>query len=323
MRSVVGGQMVAMRPFPNPAWSQASRIAADQWGNATLSQLFACGCSRAAIRTAVRTGQLHRVHQGVYALGRPATTPHERAMAAVLAGGPGALLSHRWALWLYDLGRLPDTPPDVTVSRSRTTRPGLTFHRSRAAEPDGSYGIPATTPARTLADCAPSLTERQLRRAVNQAQVKRLTNAEALLAHPATRALVSAHGATRSLLEDLLLGLARDHGLPAPEVNELVHGVEVDFHYPGLVIEADGYNFHFTRIQFEDDHERRLYLEARGERVVAVTYAQVTTHRARTATRLSRIVSATSTAPPRARPARRRGRRSQGAPAPASPGRAA
>jgi very-short-patch-repair endonuclease len=233
------------------------------------------------------------VYQAVYSLGKPATTPQEIAMAAVLAGGKGALLSDLWGLWLYGLARLPNTCPDVTVPRSRRGVDGVKFHRVRTMpEADCQLGIPVTTPARTIADCAPLLTERQLRRAVNQAQVKNLTSAEKLLQHRATRDLVNEHGATRSLLEDLLFELSRDFGLPLPEINEVVHGVEVDFYYPHLkaIIEADGFSFHFTKIAFEDDHERRLYLQAKGEDVIAVDYAQVTKGRATTAERLRTIL---------------------------------
>jgi very-short-patch-repair endonuclease len=110
--------------------------------------------------------------------------------------------------------------------------------------------------------------------------------------HKATRNLVSSHGATRSFLEELLLDLSTAHGLPEPKINAEVHGVEVDFYYPPVrrVIEADGYSFHFTKIAFEDDHERRLYLEAKGERVTPVDYKQVTKGRATTARQLLTIL---------------------------------
>lgn len=287
--------MVAVQHKDRQPWAAAAALAGEQWGNVTTADLLRCGCSNQAIRSAVRLGRLFRVHQGVYALGKPPVTPHERTMAAVLAGGRGALLSHAWALWLWSLGRLPTDPPDVSVPRSRAGRRGVVFHRVTQLDPDRNWGIPLTTPARTLADCAPALTTRQLRRAVNQAQIAGLTQREKLMQEPRLRALVEAHGATRSILEELLLDLARRYGLPEPAINQEVHGVEVDFSYPGLVIEADGYRFHYTKIAFEDDHERRLYLESKGVRVVAVTYAQV--RRRATAERLRTIIASSSGTP--------------------------
>ncbi len=280
--------MGAVRSTP---WAAAAQVASDQWGLATVAQLAACGCTARMVGRATAAGRLVRVHRGVYALGIAPATPHARAMAAVLAAGPGALLSHRWALWLWDLGRLPSGAVHVSAPTSRRGGAGYVLHRVRDLAPDHTYGIPLTTPARTIADCAPSLTGRQLRRAVNQAQILHLTQPEALRAQPRLRSLVSAHGATRSLLEDLLCEL----DLPEPSVNVMVHGVEVDFHYPDLhlVVEADGWAFHRTRIAFEDDHERRLHLEANGERVVAVTWAQVR-RRDQTVARLRAIVAAQS-----------------------------
>jgi very-short-patch-repair endonuclease len=109
------------------------------------------------------------------------------------------------------------------------------------------------------------------------------------------------HGATRSLLEDLLLDLHRDKNLPMPEINAVIDGRECDFSFPSLrlIIEADGWETHRTRIAFEDDHDSRLDLEANGRRVIAVTYRQMTIGRERTAARLERIIRGLSGEPVR------------------------
>ncbi|MEA2123256.1 MAG: hypothetical protein QOI80_38 [Solirubrobacteraceae bacterium] len=153
-------------------------------------------------------------------------------------------------------------------------------------------------------DCAPSLRFDDLRRLANDVQIKRLATADdirrAIAAHPgrATRELQrlvpqDQRGATRSLLEDLLFELARERSIPLPEINAIVEGVEVDFSYPdrNVVIEADGYEFHHTRAQFEDDRAKRLHLEARGQRVLWVSYRQVTELRDRTGDQLEAIIS--------------------------------
>ena len=290
-------------------WAEVARIARAQWSQITTAELERSGLSLKAIRSAVRRGQLFPAHKGVYSVGRPIAHPRERAMAAVLACGPGALLSHHWALWNYDLARLPHHPPDVTAPTSRHNRPGVTLHRTRSLEPDRNHGIPTTTPIRAIIDTAPSLPSMTLRRVINQAQILRLVTADDLRAAALrargvpTKALLAElppdqHGATRSLLEDLLFDLHRDRGLPLPARNEIRHGVECDFAYPSmrLVIAADGFAYHGTRIAFEDDHATRLYLESKGERVVAVTYRQVTRERDRTADRLEAVIRASATA---------------------------
>lgn len=296
-------------------WVAIARIARSQWSQVTSEQLRHSGLSFKAIRAAVERGQLFTSFTGVFSVGRPIAHPRERAMAAVLACGPGALLSHHWALWNFGLARLPGHPPDVTAPPSRHQRPGLTLHRSRSLRPedrDQNHGIPTTRPGRTIVDTAPSLPTKQLRRVINQAQILRLTTAESLRAEarrtrgrPTTQLLLhlptDQHGATRSLLEDLLLDLHRDHGLPTPLVNAIRHGVECDFSYPHLhlVIEADGWETHRTHIQFEDDRAKRLHLEANGERVLWVTYRQVTAERSRTAEQIAAVMRASATSTPR------------------------
>jgi very-short-patch-repair endonuclease len=281
---------------------RVTQIVGEQWRSATVAQMRAAGWSRTMLSGAVARGVLSHPHQGVYTLGPPPSMPYERAMAAVLAVGPAALLSHAWCRWLFGVGGLPRHDPDVSAATRSGRRAGVTVHRTRISpEPDANHGIPCTRPERMILDCAPDLTPKQLRRLVNDVQIKRLASIErirgAIAAHPgrATAALkaqvpLDQHGATRSLLEDLLVDLARDHGLPRPAINAIVEGYEVDFSYPGLVIEADGYRFHGTKIAFEDDREKWLALEARGQRVVPVSYRQVTELRERTAGQLLAVL---------------------------------
>ncbi len=289
-------------------WLAVGRIAAGQHGNVTTAQLHVCGLSARAIRRAVERGQLYPVHRRVYAVGRPPVAPLERAMAGVLAGGLGAVLSHHWSAWLWALRPLPAGPPEVTAPRTRNQRPGLVLHLSRgldARDTTTHWGVPTTTAARSLLDMAPTLAPKDLRRAVNDAQIKKLTRAEhlrALAARTAGRATrrltalvpLDQHGATRSLLEDLLFDMARQAAWPLPQINAHVHRIECDFVFwhKRLIIEADGFGYHATRDGFESDHARRLALQALGWRVVAVTYDQLTTHHHRTRAQLTAIIRA-------------------------------
>jgi hypothetical protein len=154
-----------------------------------------------------------------------------------------------------------------------------------------------------IIDCAPCLSRQALRRVVNDVQIKRLTTPDrirqAAESHPG-RSTAAIHGlvaddrgATRSLLEDLLVDLAKARGLPLPLINARVEGYEVDFAYPdrNLVIEADGWEFHRTRQQFEDDRRKRLELESKGQRVLWVSYRQVTELRPVTADQLAGIIA--------------------------------
>ena len=138
---------------------RVAEVAREQWSQITTGQLLEAGLSIDAIRWAVRTGRLFGAHTGVHSLGRPITHTRERAMAAVLACGPGALLSHHWALWNYGLGPLPGHDPDVSAAPSRHRRDGLTLHRCRSLAPDANHGIPTTTPNRTIIDTAPTLVD--------------------------------------------------------------------------------------------------------------------------------------------------------------------
>lgn len=285
-------------------WSEVARLAREQWSQLTTAQLQAAGLSLKAIRLAERRGQVFHVHQGVYSLGHAIAHPRERAMAAVLAYAPEGRLASHWALWNYDIiTRVPRHPPDVAANPTRTKRENITLHRCRSLEPDANYGIPSVSPAQAILQAAPELSTEQLRRVINQAQILGRASADTIRTHAlnargvATRALLAElpedeRGATRSILEDLLDELHRERDLPVPLLNAIRHGVECDFSYPSLnlVIEADGWDTHRTRIQFEDDRAKRLHLEACGERVLWVTYRQVTAERDLTADRIEAVM---------------------------------
>jgi very-short-patch-repair endonuclease len=217
-------------------------------------------------------------------------------MAAVLACGPGAALSHTSAGALWDIRRSDAVRIDVTVptDAGRKPRAGLTVHRARRLRPDEvttHHGIPVTTAARTLLDLAGKLSERRLHRALDQAEIERLTDYPSLdalaRAHPGhkgagkLRRAVRVHTAgttlTRSELEELFLKLCRRHGLPQPQVNEYVGEFLVDFVFAPdrLVIETDSWRYHRTRQAFERDRRRDWTLARAGYRTLRFTDRQL------------------------------------------------
>ena len=142
----------------------------------TRAQLLALGLNSAAISYRVRTGRLHRVHRSVYSVGRPPRTAHERASAAVLACGPGAALTHRSALALWELADRWGFGFEVSV-RSDGRPNGIRTHLRTDLRPRDfrrQDGIRVTSPARTLLDCAPLLSQKALARAVNEALRRKL-----------------------------------------------------------------------------------------------------------------------------------------------------
>jgi very-short-patch-repair endonuclease len=250
-----------------------AQLAANQHGVVSIQQLVAIGFSRQAVSRRVRAGRLHRVHQGVYAVGHDRLSDKGRWMAAVLACGPGAVLSHRSAASLWRL--LPTQPryPEVTVPGhgGRKRRKGIRIHRSSTLHPAQTTlrsGIPVTTVARTLADLRTRVTGDELNAAHRQAEMCGYRVGGQAPPDP---------DLTRSELERRFLRLCRRHRLPDPEVNVRVGEFVVDFLWRDrwLIIETDGYRWHRGHAAFEYDHRRQARLIALGFEVVRFSWAQV------------------------------------------------
>jgi very-short-patch-repair endonuclease len=279
-------------PRPGRDWIIAT-LAERQYGVVSTRQLLAAGIGTGAIATRVRRMGLHRLHRGVYAVGHTALLPRAREMAAVLACGDDAVISHRSAAVMWRLVAEADGPVDVTVARSSRSRPGLRIHRSRTLERKDVRlleGIPVTAPTRTLLDLAETSPERELERAIEEALVQRLTTEPALVA--AVGEAKGRHGAatlkrllnraagptlTRSEAEERVLALVRQAELDHPELNVRVHGHVVDFLWrrQRLILEIDGFRFHSSRSAFERDRRRDAELGAAGYRVMRVTWRQI------------------------------------------------
>jgi very-short-patch-repair endonuclease len=214
--------------------------------------------------------------------------PFARELAAVLACGERAVLSHRSAAFVWGLA---EPPAEVDVNDGASGSRGRDgIHRRRGAlrvdDVAIREGLPVTSCARTLADLASEVTPRVLERAVNEAYVARLVTADELeaVAHrrgaaPLRRLLDAQAGPsfTRSEAERRLLGLLRRAQLPAPATNARIAGFEVDclWREARLVVEVDGFAFHGTRAAFERDRARDARLQSLGFVVIRVTWRQL------------------------------------------------
>ncbi|MGI8804730.1 MAG: type IV toxin-antitoxin system AbiEi family antitoxin domain-containing protein [Thermoleophilaceae bacterium] len=257
-----------------------AELATCQRGVIAYRQLASLGFAAGAIQRRVRAGRLKPLHKGVYAVGHRSLTLHGHWMAAVLACGPGAMLSHRDAAELWGLRESAAAAIDVTaIGRSRHSQPGIRVHRPRSLHPEDRTirdGIPVTSLARTLLDLAEVLNPRQLDHAVEEAERRRLLDLRAIerllrrsRGHRGVRPLRKALAGqlpglgARSELERRFVDLCRDGGLPLPALNTSVERFTVDALWPKerLVVELDSYAFHRTRKAFEGDRERDAVLQ--------------------------------------------------------------
>ncbi len=271
-----------------PVDLQIVRLAERQHGVVSLRQLQALGLGAGAIEHRIATGRLHRIHRGVYAVGRPSLTRKGHWMAAVLACGPGAVLSHRSAAALWQL-REDGWKTDVTVPGDRRSRGFIKAHRARMDPADITHcdGIPVTTVARTLLDLAAVLDRDQLVKTVEESERRKLFDlraVEAVLTRngrrcgtPALRDVLAVYREpppTRSDLErDFLALVRRTAAVPEPHVNVRVEGFEVDAFWPRsrLVVELDGRGYHTSPRVFEADRARDAVLQRAGYRVIRIT----------------------------------------------------
>jgi len=260
-------------------------LAVRQHGVVSRRQLEALGLGRGAIAARVRREGLHRVHRGVYAVGLPTLTRKGRFMAAVLAGGPGAVLSHRSAADLWGLPKGSARTIEITVRVDSGRKvDGVTAHRNVLHPEDvvTKHGILVTRPGRTLVDLADVVRRRTLERAIDEAEYLRLDCAGLAPVHGRRgygrlRAVLAEHspGTTRSRsdLEEDMLALCVRYDLPRPVLNTHVEGYEADclWRPQRLIVEADGWGAHRTRRAFERDRTRDAHLTVAGYRVVRVT----------------------------------------------------
>jgi very-short-patch-repair endonuclease len=264
---------LAMREKPANCERLIARIAGRQHGVVSSGQLRAAGIDKSGISRRVRAGRLHRLHRGVYAVGHTRLSFEGCCLAAALACGQDAVVSHRSAAAVWRMLPPLAVPIDVTIPTDvgRESRGGITIHRSStliAGFVTRRSAVPVTRPARTLRDLHRAVPRAVHQRAVRRALDLRLITTPDLGAEP---------DLTRSELERLFLRLCRRHRFPSPEVNARVGSYEVDFLFRGasVIVETDGFRHHGNRVAFESDRARDAELQATGFRVLRFTYRQV------------------------------------------------
>jgi hypothetical protein len=287
------------------AWELAGR----QHGVVARRQLLELGFSPRDIEHRVARGRLHPVMRGVYAVGWPHLTEKRRWMAAVLACGDHAALSHNSAAGLWGIGIQRRGVVDLSVRRCcELRRPGLRVRGRptlRAEDVVVHDGIPVTSAARTLVDLATELPSRKLERAVNEADKHDLIDPEALRTAiedyagepgvPALRALLDKRTfrLSDSELEILFRPIAAEAGLPPPLSKQVVNGWEVDFHWPdlGLVIETDGLRYHRTASTQTRDAQRDRAHALAGMTPLRFTHYEVRHEPSRVREELTRVAN--------------------------------
>ncbi|MBS1863668.1 MAG: DUF559 domain-containing protein [Actinobacteria bacterium] len=259
----------------------------------TRADLESLGFGHRSIEHRVASGRLHLVSRGVYAVGRRELTPDGRWMAAVLACGDGAVLSHCSAAELWGIGHEVRGRIDVTIRRrSKITRRGIKV-RARPSLASRSltrrHGIPVTNVVQTLIDLATELPPLRQERAVNEADKLDLVDPETLRhelhghkGQPGVKTLATlldrhTFRLSDSDLEILFRPLALAAGLPLPLTKHRVLDYEVDFFFPDhdLIVETDGLRYHRTPSQQARAAKRDQVHTAAGFAVLRFTHWQI------------------------------------------------
>jgi hypothetical protein len=266
-------------------------LAERQHGVVGRAQLSELGLGDGAIEHRLKLGRLRPVHRGIYTIGHRLLTPEGRWMAATLAYGPGAVLSHRAAAALW--GMREGAWVEVTVPSGRHGRNGIHVHRGKLPPDERTThrGIPTTTVPRTLLDISAVVQRHEARSALRRAEQLRLTDPLSLhdlvARYPrrpglkAIKALLSeaSVGAKiiRSELEERFQDFLISLGLPLPQTNVVIEGFEVDCVWPEqrLIVELDGHATHSPTHAFEQDRARDRRLEAAGWHVIRITWRQL------------------------------------------------
>jgi very-short-patch-repair endonuclease len=259
----------------------------------TTQQLIDLGFSPKAIKHRVARRRLHPLRRGVYAVGRLELTLKGQFMAAVLACGDRAVLSHESAAMLWGIREPKVGPIHVSIpSTGGRRRAGVVIHRRRSLRKQDvtrRNGIPVTTPICTLIDEATRLTAPRLERAINRADELGLTDPEEIRcalddveSRPGVKRMRElldrrTFRLTRSELERRFLAIVRRTALPPPLTRQIVNGFEVDFYWPdlGLIVESDGLRYHRTPQQQTKDLIRDQFHTAAGFTRLRYSHAQI------------------------------------------------
>jgi very-short-patch-repair endonuclease len=281
---------------PSHNESEARKIASRQFG--LIEHQQACKfLSDAAIGRRLKAKLWERVMPRVYRIAGAPTSRKQSAMAAVLWGGDGALVSHGTAALLWDFAGARGQKVELWVPPKKGVRSSLVIvHRGqRLDRADRTLlgPIPITTPVRTLIDIAGRLEDDRLL-AVTEDVIRRgLATADRIYARlhalrtsgrtggGRLEALLDARGDCRPLessLETLAWPIICSTGVPLPVRQHWVMlpggRYRLDFAWPNLKIglECEGHAFHGTRSAWGKDRARFAEFAAAGWRVLPVTW---------------------------------------------------
>ena len=283
-----------MRSDPPTFDFQIGELATVQHGVVARRQLIELGLSEPMVGRLLARGRLHGIHRGVYAVGHKRLTKHGRYMAAVLACGPTAVLSHRCAADLWGL-KTGGTRLEVSVPGTQRRRPKhILLYQPRDIPPRhrGTIdAIPVTSLARTLVDLAAVVDPTRLGRAWEEADrtqrldVRAVDDVLAGVPNGKGTGHIRALIAERRTATDTREGMERDFadiirkaGLPTPAYNALIEGFLVDAVWveQRLIVELDSFDFHDrTRKSHDHERERHTALQLKGWQVVRLTSSQM------------------------------------------------
>lgn len=253
--------------------------------------MLAAGFSSRMIESRLRSGRLVAAYRGVYWIGGAPRGKLGLWMAAVLAAGEDACLSHLSAAHLWGMVDRSGIAHVTRQSGGYGDR-GFRLHHCRGVPVEDltrERGIPVTTVSRTLVDLAATLGERRLSACFNEARRRRIVTVgqvrESMVRQPKKQGITTLRHLvdrvdpqwlpTKSELEDLFLILCLEAGLPEPRRNEMLHGFEVDCYWPDrkVIVELDGHRFHHHRT--EEDYARDLHFLRLGYQTIRITYQMV------------------------------------------------
>jgi very-short-patch-repair endonuclease len=277
---------------------QIAGLAESQYGVVSRGQLLGLGFASGAIGRRLRAGRLHQLQPGVYAVGHRVIPREGRWMAAVLASGPEAVLSH-WSAAAHWMIR-PNSRTRIDVTVPHRSRSSNRIHRHISSVPDDERtveeGIPVTTVPRTILDLAATEDADTVENLLRESEYRRLSDRlslphliERYLGKRGIRKVQVAlkrleeepEGRRRSRLEERFVPFLRLHRLALPRFNDqIVLGANrytVDCYWPEArqIVELDGWQGHSTKTAFREDRARDRRLVAAGYTVTHITWNQL------------------------------------------------
>lgn len=280
-----------MGPLVRTAEQIIARIAGRQHGIVTWAEMLAAGISAKEIRHRIEIGLLIRVHRGVYSVGHRVLTAEATYLAAVKAGGPGAVLCGRAAAYLLGLLKGPFPPQPEVMTRTERRIAGVKAKRVRELhrrDVTELHGIPVATVPRTLVDLAAVLDEDELAHAchlagviygVGPSKVERVLERRGRVpgARKLRRVMYGEVKVTLSVLEGEFIDTLKGEDLPLPDTNKRVGNYRVDCRWTdlGVTVELVSFRYHNSYYAWERDHDREREARARGDEWRSFTYDDV------------------------------------------------